>query len=467
MSSSPKFDLMPTETASLSAIVRAEIDTQVATAHAYPRNMTTFQTRAIAIVELDEETAESCIYRRPVGKGPDGQQKYAEGMSVRMAEIVGSCFGNLRCGAQIISQTERQIVARGFAHDLESNMASTSECVEATVKRDGSPFDERMRVVVAKAALAKARRDAIFQVVPRALCKKVEAAARSVISGNKKPLTERRLAVVEWIKKTAVDAARVYAALGVMGPDEMNEDHFTTLTGLRTAMKEGDISIDEAFPQIVKGRTEPKSDARAEAAAGLAPTSAGTAEKTPIDSFGEVVLIRKGIIGAGISEARLIQYLRAQGLDAPDSLNDAPPALVSSTLGSLRDILLVILKEDGAAAESAKTAEKLAETAKKAEAAQAAASQKPAATTTAAPKKGASSFNYLKSLNGLMKLEKVDEVELLRAVRELGLADESLSSLDEINIQSPNSIRVIHDQFASIAKTILANRGGAQSGEML
>jgi hypothetical protein len=232
----------------LMQITKGEIDQQIATAHQYPRSIAKFQKRALEMVTLDEETAESCIYARPVGKNPDGTEKYAEGMSIRMAEIVGSCYGNLRVGAMLIEMTERYVKARGFAHDLETNFASTSEVVESTVDKRNRPFSERMRVVVAKAALAKARRDATFAVVPKALCKRLEAEAKQTAIGDATTLAKRRGAVMQWVNKLGINPARVFAALNIAGETDIGIDQLTTLTGIKTAIKDGDITIDEAFP---------------------------------------------------------------------------------------------------------------------------------------------------------------------------------------------------------------------------
>lgn len=236
----------------LESIERASVDIQVTTAHRFPRSIDRFKKIAMSMATLDEETAESCLYRRPVGKGKDGRETFAEGMSIRMAEIVGACYGNLRVAARIIEQSERQVVAQGVAHDLESNFASTSEVIESTVDSKGRPYSERMRVVVAKAALAKARRDATFQVVPRALAKPVELACKSLLFGNAQSISKRRERVTLWINMLGIDAKRVWAALDVGGPDDLTMEHLETLTGLRTALQSGEITLDEAFPELPK-----------------------------------------------------------------------------------------------------------------------------------------------------------------------------------------------------------------------
>jgi len=250
------------ETVALYLLQKAEIDSQIATAHAFPRSLETFKKRATEMATLDVETAGSCIYRRPVGKDEYGKQTFAEGKSIRMAEIVGACYGNLRVGATIIEQTPRQVIARGFAHDLETNFAATSECIEATVKKNGQPYDERMRVVVAKVALAKARRDATFMVVPGALCKTIEVAARETALGKGQTMEQRRKNAMEWISKLAIDVKRVWAALSVNGIEDCGIEELTTLKGLKTAITDKDITIEEAFP--VPGAEDKKTDEQKE-----------------------------------------------------------------------------------------------------------------------------------------------------------------------------------------------------------
>lgn len=236
-------------------IERAEWDVQISTAKKYPRSLDTFVKRAGDMVAIDRATAEGCIYRRPVGKGEDGKQKIAEGMSIRMAEIVGSSYGNLRVAARIVEQNPRFVKVEAVAHDLESNYAAKSEIIESTVDKYGKPFSERMRIVVAKAALAKAHRDATFKVVPRALCKPVLNKAIAVISGGK-TLEERRKAAHAWILGLKIDEKRVWEVLEVNGIGDLGEEHLVILLGLKTALDDGDATVDETFPPLTSQRPE-------------------------------------------------------------------------------------------------------------------------------------------------------------------------------------------------------------------
>lgn len=276
------------------SLERAQIDVQVATAHRFPRSLEQFKRRALDMVQQDIETAESCIYSRPVGKDRDtGKQKYAEGASIRMAEIVASCFGNIRFGARIIEQTERYVKAEGVCHDLESNTAGKSEAMESTVKSNGQPYDERMRIVVAKACLSKALRDAIFRVVPRALCKSIYDAAAMTISKQAKTLEQRRMAAKQWLNGLDVDEQRAFAVLEVAGWSEIGNEQLLTLTGLKTAIKDNEVTIAEAFPHIsatqksnaptpptpvTKPVVVPEASISKPAAASAAPSTPATAE---------------------------------------------------------------------------------------------------------------------------------------------------------------------------------------------
>ena len=269
------------EANAIESIERATVDMQISTAHKYPRSLERFNRTALAMVTQDEATAESCIYSRPVGQNKDGSQKYAEGMSIRMAEIVGASYGNIRVGSMIIEQTPRQVKARGFAHDLESNFAATSEHIESTVDKFGKPYSERQRAVNAKSALSKALRDATFKVIPRALCKGLEDAARKTAIGNAATLEKRRTAVMEWISKLSIPAERVFAALKITGVADIGLNELETLTGLKTAIKEGDTSVDEAFPPIASADTgKDTGKSRAEKLAGKLKDKA-TAPTTP------------------------------------------------------------------------------------------------------------------------------------------------------------------------------------------
>lgn len=239
--------------AELQRIEGVEIDRQIATAKHYPRSIELFQKKATSLATQDEEVAESCVYTRPVGtKLVNGHKitEYASGMSVRLAEIAAACYGNIRVYAMLIEADPRFVRCRGMAFDVEANFASSSEAIESTVTRTGQPYSERMRAVVAKACLAKARRDAVFQVIPRGLLKPVETKIREVLLGDSKSIARRRRLALTWVDEMKIDRARVFAALGIAGEADLGVKELETLTGVRTAIRDNDTTVDESFPPL-------------------------------------------------------------------------------------------------------------------------------------------------------------------------------------------------------------------------
>lgn len=315
------------------AIERANIDTQIATAHKYPRSMEKFQKRAMTMATLDSETAESCIYVRPVGKDASGKPIYAEGLSVRMAEIVGASYGNLRVGSILIEQTERQVKARGFAHDLESNFAASCEVVEATVDKYGKPYSERMRTVVAKACLAKARRDATFQVVPKALCKSIETEAKRVAVGDGATLEKRRSTAMMWIQKLGVAPERVFTALGIKGEADIGIEELTKLTGIKTAISDGDLKIEDAFPmgEMKQPERKPESDKAEPKEEG----KKGDAESTPDKKTQKIVSDIKKVLGS-LEDNQKEEVFKALEIDPAEEMLFMP----ISRLTALKSALL-------------------------------------------------------------------------------------------------------------------------------
>jgi hypothetical protein len=314
-------------------IERAHVDVQISTAHRFPRSMEVFKKRASDMVAIDRETAESCIYRRPVGKDAEtGRQKIAEGMSIRMAEIVGASYGNLRVSSRIIEQTPRFVRVEAVAHDLESNYAAKSEVIEATVDKRGNPYSERQRAVVAKAALSKAHRDATFKVVPKALCKPILAQAMKIINGGR-TLEDRRKAAVDWIKSLKIDERRVWAVLNVNGAADLGDAHLVDLLGLKTAIDDGDATLDESFPPLVQEKSGLGEllKGKADGAPSQDGSTNAATTTTPEDRDAITAELKELMLNHEVSESRLWKYAQ-DGKHVPEGIDELwtlPTAVLS------------------------------------------------------------------------------------------------------------------------------------------
>jgi hypothetical protein len=229
--------------ASLDTIIKAELDNQITTAKAYPRNITNFIRQAVTLATLDVDTAESCLYALP------RQGKVIEGPSVRLAEIIFSSYCNLRAGSQIISNDGKKIVSRGYCHDLETNVMVSMEVTRRITDKTGRPYNEDMQVVTGNAANAISFRNAIFKVIPMAITKGIITKVKDVIKGNIKDITSRRKQALLYFEKLGVKKERVFEAIGVTGIESIGEDELITLIGFVNAIQNNETSIEDCFPE--------------------------------------------------------------------------------------------------------------------------------------------------------------------------------------------------------------------------
>ena len=156
---------------------RANIDIQVSTARAYPRNLSRCINNSIATATMDRETAQTCGYALPRGGKP------ITGPSVHLAKLIVAQYGNMRIDARVIAINEREVVSRGMAWDLESNNAYAVEVRRSIIGKNGR-FSDDMITVTGNAANAIALRNAVFAVIPGAIVDKVYRAAQQTITGD-------------------------------------------------------------------------------------------------------------------------------------------------------------------------------------------------------------------------------------------------------------------------------------------
>ena len=233
----------------LELIQRAEIDMQVATARKYPRDIGVVKKKMLSFATLDEETAEGCFYTLK-RKDRDGNQKKIQGPSVRLAEIAVSCYGNLRAAARIVDNDGKTITSQGICHDLENNTLICVEVRRRITNTKGKTFNEDMQVVTGNAANAIAFRNAVFKVIPGALVKPVYDMAMKVAVGDATTLKTKRDKLFKRFEAMGVDQAQVLHAIEKKTMDAVDLEDIETLIGIGTAIRDGDTTIDQAFPPM-------------------------------------------------------------------------------------------------------------------------------------------------------------------------------------------------------------------------
>lgn len=220
---------------------KAEIDTQIATAKAFPRSEKMFMDRAISMATITEEIAQSCIYALPRGGKP------IEGPSVRLAEIIVASYQNLRASARIVDNDGKMITSQGVCHDLENNTAVSFDVKRRITDKSGRSFNEDMQVVTGNAANAIAFRNAVFKVVPMAYTQAIFDRVKEVARGTAQTLTERRNKAIEWFNGQGVKNEQICSSLAIKRIEDIDLDKLMILSGMRTALKNGESTIKEMF----------------------------------------------------------------------------------------------------------------------------------------------------------------------------------------------------------------------------
>ena len=237
----------------LQALNRSEVDQQVATAKQYPRHLPTVLNQIQTYATMDEETASECFYAL-YRKNADGSDQIIDGLSVRMAEIIAGAWGNLRIATRIIGNDGKTITAQAVCHDLETNVAISTEVKRSILTKKGYTFSQDMQVVTGNAAAAIAFRNAVLKVIPKAVTKKVIEEVKLVAQGKAMDMEKQRQTLVLYFGKLNVTEQMILDMFEIKTRDEIDKEKVLILKGLYNAIKEGTTSVQEAFVKPVEER---------------------------------------------------------------------------------------------------------------------------------------------------------------------------------------------------------------------
>ena len=233
----------------LTTMVKAEVDQQVATAKAYPRNLGKFRKTALAMATRDQDTAASMRYTL-ARTDKDGNRKDIEGPSVRLAEIVASCYGNLRTGARVADEGARFVEAHGYAWDLETNYRQESSHRRRITTSAGRRYSDDMIQTTGNAAASIAFREAVFKVVPRSEVDALFQAARKVAIGTGPIEARRGRAVQFFVNQYQAEPELVAKLAGVRKVEDIQEEQLHTLSGMKQALAEGEATWEGLVAEV-------------------------------------------------------------------------------------------------------------------------------------------------------------------------------------------------------------------------
>jgi hypothetical protein len=202
---------------------------------------------------MDEDTASECFYVLH-RNGAGGSVQDIEGLSVRMAEIIAGAWGNLRVATRIIGNDGKMITAQAVCHDLETNVAISTEVKRSILTNKGYTFSQDMQVVTGNAAAAIAFRNAVLKVIPKAVTKHVIDEVRKVAMGQALDLVTQRQTLIQYFAKFNVTEQMIFDLLQITMREEIDKERVFMLKGIYNAIKEGDTTVQEAFLKPIEER---------------------------------------------------------------------------------------------------------------------------------------------------------------------------------------------------------------------
>lgn len=283
---------------SLAVLTRSELDAQMSASEHRPRSLQSFRASLTDLVTLDEEVARECHYVLPGRKKSDGSEgDPIEGESIRFAEMALYSYRNCRAGSRIIEVNATEVVAQGVFIDTETNVVTTSESRRRITGRSGRRYSEDMIIMTCNAAGSIAKRNAILAGIPKALWIGAATAARRKAVGSSTSIEERRSrALAAFVTNLKISEERVLNALDLTDVADIDDDHLTKLYGMYTAIRDGVLNADDAFPKPVRQeRSELDQFAQSPRGEEPSPQTAGQ----PGDSDGALAPARPAAAGAG------------------------------------------------------------------------------------------------------------------------------------------------------------------------
>ncbi|MFB3432024.1 MAG: hypothetical protein ABL309_13990 [Phycisphaerales bacterium] len=241
----PGLETRTVEQASLTRMDSGHYMQLIEVARKYPRSINRFMEQAVSMATLSEQVASSCLYAIPRKGG-----KHVEGPTVRLAEIVAHSWRNMATESYLTHEDKRFITARANVCDLETNVTIGIEARRRITDKDGKTLSEDMIGTISQAAISVAFRNAVFKCVPSPVWSEVYARAKQMACGSDKTIVKRRDEMVKYASKLGIDHDRLFAALQVEGIEDVGMDELFIAKGAFQAIRDGEITIDTAFPPI-------------------------------------------------------------------------------------------------------------------------------------------------------------------------------------------------------------------------
>ena len=222
----------------------AEAQGKLVIAKRFPRDEVAAYAKAMEACQRPT-MAEKAFYSFPRG----GQT--VEGPTIRFAEELARCWGNIDYGIKELSQDDGKSEMQAYAWDLETNAQSVQNFTNPHQREQGKKMvtlTSQRDIYENNANMATRRlRSRILAILPAWFVEDAIAECKRTLSGrNDTPLIDRVKKMVVQFAKLGVTQEQIERRLK-RKVDTMTADDFTEYVGIYNAIKGGESKIAEWF----------------------------------------------------------------------------------------------------------------------------------------------------------------------------------------------------------------------------
>ena len=240
----------PTMSLAIQAVA-ALADKRITTAKQWPRSIANFMAEAKQLLSTDIKTAESAEYSKPVGGGT------VKGASVRLAELAAMCWGNLEVEMSAPEIGDKFVTVKASAWDLQRNYRQEAIATTSILTKTGTRYGNAMIETACAATAAKARRNAILQIIPRSYIGDLLDTAKAVASKNVQPIGTRRASLLDFFARSyKVKPEQIFQHLGITGIEDIDEEKLSEMRDIATSLKDGESKVEEWFATPTETKTD-------------------------------------------------------------------------------------------------------------------------------------------------------------------------------------------------------------------
>lgn len=222
----------------------AEAQGKLVIAKRFPRNEVDAYAKAMEACQRPTMAAKA-FYSFPRG----GQT--VEGPTIRFAEELARCWGNIDYGIKELSQDDGKSEMQAYAWDLETNAQSVQNFTNPHQREQGKKMVKlttQRDIYENNANMATRRlRSRILAILPSWFVEDaIEECKKTLVGRNDTPLIDRVKKMVVAFAKIGVTQEQIERRLKKK-IDTMNADDFVEYTGIFNAIKQGESKIADWF----------------------------------------------------------------------------------------------------------------------------------------------------------------------------------------------------------------------------